>query len=456
MPSDPISYTLVAPNAGYRLDMSTQELRSNLQSQNDEVKLETLRAIIVSTLNGEPHASLLMPIIQYVLPSKDKNIKKMLQFYWEVCPKFDAEGKLKQEMILVCNAIRNDLQHPNEYIRGSTLRFLQKIKEPEILEPLVPSVRQCLDHRHSYVRKNAVMAIWCIYHAHEYLISDAPELIESFLVAESDATCKRNALMMLVHTDMPRAVEYVMNNITQVPVMDELMQMAVIELIRMDAKRDSEHMSDYIQILSELLTTSSHAVKYEAAVTLAGLADNVLAVKAIASALIELTVQESDNNVKLIVLDRLNALRLRHEHVLDPLVIDLLRVLSSSDMDVRKKVLDMALDMISVRTVEEVVLVLRKELTKMSQTQESSNLSYRHLLIKSLHSCAVRFSEVAGDVMLELMNFLSDSVSTSAVDVIAFVREVVERFPDMRNDILVKLIQSFPDFRNGKVYRGAM
>ena len=456
MPSDPISYTLVAPNAGYRLDMSTQELRSNLQSQNDEVKLETLRAIIVSTLNGESHASLLMPIIQYVLPSKDKNIKKMLQFYWEVCPKFDAEGKLKQEMILVCNAIRNDLQHPNEYIRGSTLRFLQKIKEPEILEPLVPSVRQCLDHRHSYVRKNAVMAIWCIYHAHEYLISDAPELIESFLAAESDATCKRNALMMLVHTDMPRAVEYVMNNIHQVPVMDELMQMAVIELIRMDAKRDSEHMSDYIQILSELLSTSSHAVKYEAAVTLAGLADNVIAVKAIASALIELTVQESDNNVKLIVLDRLNALRLRHEHVLDPLVIDLLRVLSSSDMDVRKKVLDMALDMISVRTVEEVVLVLRKELTKMSQTQESSNLSYRHLLIKSLHSCAVRFSEVAGDVMLELMNFLSDSVSTSAVDVIAFVREVVERFPDMRNDILVKLIQSFPDFRNGKVYRGAM
>ena len=42
------------------------------------------------------------------------------------------------------------------------------------------------------------------------------------------------------------------------------------------------------------------------------------------------------------------------------------------------------------------------------------------------------------------------------MDVIAFVREVVERFPDMRDDILGKLIQSFPEFRNGKVYRGAM
>ena len=72
MPSDPISYTLVAPNAGYRLDMSTQELRSNLQSQNDEVKLETLRAIIVSTLNGEPHASLLMPIFNTCFLAKTR------------------------------------------------------------------------------------------------------------------------------------------------------------------------------------------------------------------------------------------------------------------------------------------------------------------------------------------------------------------------------------------------
>jgi len=42
-----------------------------------------------------------MPIIQYVLPSKNKPLKKLLHFYWEVCPKYDDNGKLKQEMILV-------------------------------------------------------------------------------------------------------------------------------------------------------------------------------------------------------------------------------------------------------------------------------------------------------------------------------------------------------------------
>lgn len=455
MPSDPTAYTLVAPHAGYRMDMSSQELSMSLKSQSDEVKLETLRAIVVSALNGEPHPSLLMPVIQYVLPSKNKALKKMLHFYWEVCPKLDAEGNLKQEMILVCNAIRNDLQHPNEYIRGSTLRFLQKIKEAEILEPLIPTVRQCLEHRHSYVRKNAVLAIWTIYERHEHLISDAPELLETFLETEADATCKRNALVMLVHCALDRALEYFDKIVPQVVVMDELMQMAVLELIRKDAKNETERTPMYIEVVSELLSSPSHAVKYEAALTLASLAHNVAAVKTVASALIELTVQESDNNVKLIVLDRLDALRQRHEHVLDPLVLELLRVLASPDMDVRKKVLDMALDMITVRTVDEVVLLLRKELVKTSTSQDAAT-EYRQLLIKSLHACAVRFSEVASTVLHELMNFLGDTNTSSAVDVIAFVREVVERFPELREQLLARLVQAFPDFRNGKVYRGAL
>ena len=58
---------------------------------------------------------LLMPVIQYVMPSRNKQLKKLLHFYWEVCPKYDDNGKLKQEMILVwCvsrleNTVLNDL-----------------------------------------------------------------------------------------------------------------------------------------------------------------------------------------------------------------------------------------------------------------------------------------------------------------------------------------------------------
>jgi coatomer subunit beta len=90
---------------------------------------------------------------------------------------------------------------------------------------------------------------------------------------------------------------------------------------------------------------------------------------AAASCYIELIVKESDNNVKLIVLDRLEEMRKKHERVLDDLVMDILQVLTSPDIDVRRKALRIALEMVSSRNVQEVVLFLKKELTK---TQDDS------------------------------------------------------------------------------------
>lgn len=54
------------------------------------------------------------------------------------------------------------------------------------------------------------------------------------------------------------------------------------------------------------------------------------------------------------------------------------------------------------------------------------------------------------------MEFLGDSNNTAAVDVIAFVREVVERFPDLRSSIVEKLLNTFGDIKSGKVFRGAL
>ena len=128
-------------------------------------------------------------------------------------------------------ACRKDLQHPNEFIRGSTLRFLCKLKEPELLEPLMPTIRSCLEHRHSYVRRNAVMAIFTIYKNFDFLIPDGPELILSFLEREQDMSCKRNAFMMLIHADQERALTYLTSCIDQVHSFGDILQLVIVELI---------------------------------------------------------------------------------------------------------------------------------------------------------------------------------------------------------------------------------
>ncbi|KAF9786768.1 coatomer protein [Thelephora terrestris] len=453
--TDASCYTIVFEDSSD--SPSIQELRSGLEKGSDEVKFDTLRKIIVSTINGNAMPQLLMPIIQYVLPSKNKALKKLLHFYWEVCPKYDDNGKLKQEMILVVNAIRNDLQHPNEYIRGATLRFLQKIsKDAELLEPLIPICRSCLEHRHSYVRKNAVFVIYAIYREFENLIPDAPELIQTFLAAESDSTCKRNAFVFLSNCAMPRAVEYILQHFDQIPNMDELLQMSIIEVIKLDCKRDTVHRPRFILLVSELLNSSSHAVKYEAAGILTSLTQNPAAIKAAASTYINLAIKESDNNVKLIVLDRLDNLRTKHGHVLDSLIMDILQILSSPDLEVRRKAIGIVLNLTSSRSVEEVVLFLKKQLQKTEDQSHEKAPEYRQLLIQSIHVCAVKFSEVAASVVHALMDFLGDSNNPSALDVVAFVREVVEKFPPLRKSIVSHLISTLSEIKSGKVYRGVL
>ncbi|KAL9610549.1 MAG: hypothetical protein Q9167_004761 [Letrouitia subvulpina] len=433
-----------------------QELKVQLEKGTDESKVDTMKRILTTMLNGDPMPQLLMHIIRFIMPSKSKPLKKLLYFYYEICPKLDAGGKLKQEMILVCNGIRNDLQHPNEYIRGNTLRFLCKLREPELLEPLLSSTRACLEHRHAYVRKNAVFAVSSIYSHSESLIPDAPELIQKFLDAESDHTCKRNAFAALSIMSHDKALEYLSGVFDGIPNADELLQLVELEFIRKDAVQNQQNKAKYLRLIFDLLEAGATTVVYEAASSLTSLTSNPVAVKAAASKFIELSIKEADNNVKLIVLDRVDQLRKRNEGILDDLIMEILRVLSSPDIDVRKKALDLALEMVSSKNVEEVVMLLKKELSKTLDEQYEKNNEYRQLLIHSIHQCAIKFSEIAASVVDLLMDFIADFNATSAVDVISFVKEVVERFPKLRPTIVERLVSTLSEVRAGKVYRGAL
>lgn len=54
------------------------------------------------------------------------------------------------------------------------------------------------------------------------------------------------------------------------------------------------------------------------------------------------------------------------------------------------------------------------------------------------------------------MDFIADFNATSAIDVISFVKEVVEKFPRLRRSIVERLVSTLSEVRAGKVYRGAL
>lgn len=88
---------------------------------------------------------------------------------------------VRLKKLIFSNFLRNDLTNANEYVRGITLRFLSKIKEQELIEPLIKPIIENLSHRHSFVRRNGVLTVFSIFQNFESLIPDAPELVEQFL-----------------------------------------------------------------------------------------------------------------------------------------------------------------------------------------------------------------------------------------------------------------------------------
>jgi coatomer subunit beta len=114
------------------------------------------------------------------------------------------------------------------------------------------------------------------------------------------------------------------------------------------------------------------------------------------------------------------------------------------------------MEMVSSKNVQEVVLLLKKELGKTVDEQYEKNAEYRQLLIQSIHQCAIKFSEIAASVVDVLMDFIADFNASSAVDVISFVKEVVEKFPKLRSSIVERLVSTLGEVRAGKVYRGSL
>jgi len=385
------------------------ELKKQLEMGTMKEKTEALKSVILLMLNGESLPQLLMTVIRFVMPQDDHQLKKLLLTYWEIVDKTNSEGKLLPEFILVVNAIRNDVNHANEYIRGATLRFLSKMKEPEILEPLLPSIKANLENKHAYVRRNAVLAIYNAYKNFDYLCPDAPEIIYNFLSTEGDATCKRNAFIMLFNCAQDKAVQYLGEVLDQLSIMGEILQIMIVELIRKVCKSKPNERSKYIKGIFTLLSSNSPAVQYEAAGALLSMSAAPTAVKMATSTFIELLVKESDNNVKLIILDKLLWIKQHHSKILQELLLDVLRALNSPHMDIRKKTIDIALDLVNIKNIEEVILLFKKEINKTQGSEVDKGAEYRQMLIQGIHGCALRFPSVCGSVVHVLMDFLGDT-----------------------------------------------
>ncbi|KAJ8555174.1 hypothetical protein K7X08_012670 [Anisodus acutangulus] len=244
------------------------EIKEALEGNDFPAKIDAMKKAVMLLLNGETLPQLFITIIRYVLPSEDHTIEKLLLLYLEIIEKTDSKGRVLPEMILICQNLRNNLQHPNEYLCGATFRFLCRLNEDK-------------------------------------------------------------------------------------------------------QRGEREVYQDYYIILVALLRLT-----YECASTLVSLSSAPSAIRAAANTYCQLLQSQSENNVKLIILDRLNESKSSHKDVMVDMIMDVLRALSSPNLDIRRKTLDIVLELITPRNINEVVLTLKKEVVKTQSGELEKNGEY--------------------------------------------------------------------------------
>uniref|UniRef100_A0A8I6XK42 Coatomer subunit beta n=2 Tax=Hordeum vulgare subsp. vulgare TaxID=112509 RepID=A0A8I6XK42_HORVV len=430
---------------------TAEEIKADLEGSDVGAKVDALKRAITLLLNGDTIPHLLVTVVRYVLPSKEHIIQRLLLLYLEVVDKRDeAFGKVSPEMTLISHKLRNNLQHPNEYIRGVTLRVLCRLREPELLEPLLPAVIANLKHPHPFVRRHVFSAISAIYRLRDgQLLPHVPCIVERALAIEQDPTARRNAFLVLCDCSKVQATLYLLINAAGFTEWPDPLQMAALDFFREVCvkhpyKNHQSHLfcHRYIEVIISFLSTgsSSTAVMYHCACTLLSVSHTPNLLKAAAKTYCQLLNSQRDSKVKLIILDRLHELCISHRYMMVNFVMDILGELASPDLDIKKKVLDLVLGLLTPQNVGDVVFSLKEEVYKlMGSLLEFAN-EYYQMLLQAIHACAVVYPKVVGPVVNLLLGFLGYGDVASASDVVLFMREVIETKPYLRFSIIQGLI----------------
>ncbi|CAI2382718.1 unnamed protein product [Moneuplotes crassus] len=429
-------------------------------------KIKALKILIRMITNDENYPRMIMSVLRFAQVSEDHQIKKLCLLYWEAVEKTNPDGTTKGEITLACNLLRQDLLSSNEFIRGRTLRLVSKIPVQDVLEAVISAVNENISHRHFYVRRNALMCLYSIYqHIGIELLENSSSEIYQQLLNENDISTKRNAFIILFCIDQEEAINYLKTVLSgadeDVSELGDIFLLSVIEALRKMCKSDPTQKPRLMNAIFIISQSTSPSVLYECANTITQLTSSSAAIRVALQAYLTLLSEQNDNNVKLIILNKIIELKEKYSKLLEDCIVEILSVVkNSSSHEIRKRALDLATDLISQRNKLDVIGFLEKEIkfaSKELDEKEKSTHEYRTFIIRKVNDVTVQYPDTIPAILQALLsNFLClppHDQNDSALESAIFVREVMESHSTFRKDVGDSIRQNLYEIRSPKALR---
>ncbi|KAF2676138.1 AP-1 complex subunit gamma-1 [Lentithecium fluviatile CBS 122367] len=369
----------------------------------------------------------------------------------------------QEVLTLVTNSLKNDLNHPNQYIVGLALCTLGNIASVEMARDLFPEVETIISSANPYIRRKAALCAMRICRKvpdlQEHFLEKAKQLLQDrnhgvllcglnlviSLCEADEAEDDENGIKDMFRPMVPSLVKilkslsasgYAPEHDVQ-GITDPFLQVKILNLLRVLARGDvavSEQIND---ILAQVATNTEssknvgNSILYEAVLTILDIeADSGLRVLGVN--ILGKFLSNRDNNIRYVALNTLikvvaiepNAVQ-RHRNT----ILDCLR---DPDISIRRRALDLSFTLINASNVR----VLIRELLAFLEVADNE---FKPVMTSQIGIAADRFAPNKRwhvDTMLRVLKLAGGYVKEQILS--SFVR-LIATTPDLQTYSAQKL-----------------
>jgi len=286
----------------------------------------------------------------------------------------------QEVLMLVTNSLKNDLNHPNQYVVSLALCSLANISSPSIARDLSSEVIKLLGHSNAYIRKKATLCAirtvrkvpelldqfvpkvrpMLVERSHGILITAASLMIELCRTEpETINAFKRSALQLvkiLKHlVSSGYAPEHDVNGIT-----DPFLQVKILCLLRMLGKGDPEISDMMNDILAQVATNTDssrnvgNAILYECVQTIMSI-ESESGLRVLAVNILGRFLMNRDNNIRYVALNTLTRVVNIDRQAVQRHRATVVECLKDHDSSIRKRALDLTYALVNKSNIKVLV-----------------------------------------------------------------------------------------------------
>lgn len=278
--------------------------------------------------------------------------------------------------------------------------MISKLPYYDLYESVRSVIFENLKHKHPYVRKNALSCISTTleHFGEDSLPTDINEILIELIEKDPDHTVVRNAYLTLAKVSPEESLNITKSILqkTEISEMNDLFLLSIVGNLKNIAKTcNPSNKAKIVRVLVDLLQQKSYAVLFEIAYSLLEISSNSTVIKQAVSVLSNLLIDINDNNTIMIIIKKLNSLKLRYKQILEENVITYTNLLNKSDLtlNIRSIILEMISDIVTENNINQVFHLLKQQYNNMKSTNDLF-LDFKYKILECLFTGFKKYPNV--------------------------------------------------------------